>query len=164
MCLPALSKPAIVIAILFTVSQGAAIHPQNDRIKCRKTEVAVLGAGISSITAAQALANASVDDFVIVERNDHNVSRLWFTGETNSAEYFGFTHGAWFEGQDMGSRVAALVNGTGSGMVRYDNLHPWLHSMATTGGIIELSVRNQKHKSRGDGSTSVEQCSFGETI
>lgn len=36
---------------------------------CRKTEVAILGAGVAGITAAQALANASVADFLIVERN-----------------------------------------------------------------------------------------------
>ncbi|KAL1652017.1 hypothetical protein SLS58_000140 [Diplodia intermedia] len=38
-----------------------------------------------------------------------NVDRLWFAGEANSAEYFGFLHGAWFEGRDVGQRIAGLV-------------------------------------------------------
>lgn len=101
MYLPALSRPAIVIAILFTVSQGAAIHPQNDRIKCRKTEVAVLGAGISGITAAQALANASVDDFVIVERNDHiggRVAHTNFGTDPNGSPYTVELGANWIQG------------------------------------------------------------------
>ncbi|KAH7353330.1 polyamine oxidase [Plectosphaerella cucumerina] len=40
-----------------------------------------------------------------------NVGRLWFSGEANSAKYYGFMHGAWYEGKDAGERVAALVNG-----------------------------------------------------
>ncbi|KAK8202633.1 hypothetical protein BKA81DRAFT_363195 [Phyllosticta paracitricarpa] len=42
-----------------------------------------------------------------------NVDRLWFAGEANSAEYFGFLHGAWFEGRDVGERVAGLVQSGG---------------------------------------------------
>lgn len=38
-----------------------------------------------------------------------NVNRLWFAGEATSAEYFGFLHGAWFEGQDAGTQIAALL-------------------------------------------------------
>ena len=38
---------------------------------CRKTEVAILGAGITGITAAQALTNSSITDFIIVDRNDY---------------------------------------------------------------------------------------------
>ncbi|KAK7435148.1 hypothetical protein VKT23_019840 [Stygiomarasmius scandens] len=40
-----------------------------------------------------------------------NVDRLWFAGEANSAEYFGFLHGAWFEGRDVGERIAGLLLG-----------------------------------------------------
>ncbi|KAK8166312.1 hypothetical protein IWX90DRAFT_465878 [Phyllosticta citrichinensis] len=42
-----------------------------------------------------------------------NVGRLWFAGEANSAEYYGFLHGAWFEGRDVGERVAGLVKSGG---------------------------------------------------
>ncbi|KAG5978972.1 hypothetical protein E4U55_005705 [Claviceps digitariae] len=40
-----------------------------------------------------------------------DVGRLWFAGEATSAEYFGFLHGAWFEGMDAGSQMAAVLRG-----------------------------------------------------
>lgn len=40
-----------------------------------------------------------------------NVGRLWFAGEANSAESYGFLHGAWFEGREVGARVAGVLNG-----------------------------------------------------
>ncbi|PLB49326.1 polyamine oxidase [Aspergillus steynii IBT 23096] len=42
-----------------------------------------------------------------------NVDRLWFAGEATSAPYFGFLHGAWFEGRDAGREVADLLLGRG---------------------------------------------------
>lgn len=38
-----------------------------------------------------------------------NVDRLWFAGEATSAQYFGFLQGAWYEGRDVGQRIAGLV-------------------------------------------------------
>lgn len=38
-----------------------------------------------------------------------NVDRLYFAGEAMSAEYFGFLHGAWFEGQEAGERIAGRI-------------------------------------------------------
>jgi len=38
-----------------------------------------------------------------------NVGRLWFAGEHTSAISFGYMHGAWFEGRDVGSRLAGLL-------------------------------------------------------
>ncbi|KAE8151694.1 polyamine oxidase [Aspergillus avenaceus] len=38
-----------------------------------------------------------------------NVGRLWFAGEATSASYFGFLHGAWYEGQEAGEQIAALL-------------------------------------------------------
>ncbi|KAJ6528935.1 amine oxidase [Mycena capillaripes] len=35
--------------------------------------------------------------------------RLWFSGEAMSQKYFGFLHGAYFEGMDAGGRVANCV-------------------------------------------------------
>ncbi|KAJ7614912.1 hypothetical protein FB45DRAFT_873781 [Roridomyces roridus] len=35
-----------------------------------------------------------------------NLGRLWFSGEAMSQRYFGFLHGAYFEGMDAGQRVA----------------------------------------------------------
>ncbi|TPR06712.1 LysM domain family protein [Aspergillus niger] len=40
-----------------------------------------------------------------------NTGRLWFAGEATSAAYFGFLHGAWYEGRDAGENVAALLQG-----------------------------------------------------
>ncbi|OCK75495.1 amine oxidase [Lepidopterella palustris CBS 459.81] len=38
-----------------------------------------------------------------------NVDRLFFAGEATSAEYFGFLHGAWFEGREAGERIAGML-------------------------------------------------------
>ena len=38
-----------------------------------------------------------------------NVGRLYFAGEHTSAAYFGFLHGAWFEGREAGERIAGLL-------------------------------------------------------
>lgn len=47
--------------------------------ECRKTKVAILGAGVAGITAAQALVNASISDFIIVDRNDYIGGRVKHT-------------------------------------------------------------------------------------
>lgn len=53
-----------------------------------------------------------------------NVDRLHFAGEATSAEYFGFLHGAWFEGQAVGATIAGLIKGTdGIGEAHYETLH-----------------------------------------
>jgi len=41
-------------------------------------------------------------------------NRLWFAGEATSVEYYGFLHGAYFEGQSTGYAIAACVQGKGS--------------------------------------------------
>lgn len=54
-----------------------------------------------------------------------NVNRLWFAGEANSANYFGTLQGAWFEGNEIGNRVASRLNGveeSGKDLVRYEDL------------------------------------------
>ncbi|TCD69431.1 hypothetical protein EIP91_007556 [Steccherinum ochraceum] len=38
---------------------------------------------------------------------------LWFAGEATSMRHFGFLHGAYLEGRDIGSTVAACINGGG---------------------------------------------------
>lgn len=43
---------------------------KESRDTCQKTKVVILGAGTAGITAAQALSNASISDFLIVEYND----------------------------------------------------------------------------------------------
>ncbi|KAH6657570.1 putative flavin-containing polyamine oxidase [Truncatella angustata] len=73
-----------------------------------------------------------------------NIDRLWFAGEANSAEYFGFLHGAYYEGREVGERVAAALvknetcasNSTGSyNMARYEVLYG-------TTNLSEFNVQN----------------------
>ena len=52
-----------------------------------------------------------------------NVGRLWFAGEATSAEYFGFLHGAYFEGQAAGASIAQCLKGNCKGEVDYNTLH-----------------------------------------
>ncbi|KAI0180547.1 putative flavin-containing polyamine oxidase [Hypoxylon sp. FL1284] len=64
-----------------------------------------------------------------------NIDRLWFAGEATSAQYYGFLHGAWFEGRDVGMRIAGLLGQEGNhecdgnstvgcgSMVDYEVLH-----------------------------------------
>ncbi|RYC78450.1 hypothetical protein BFJ63_vAg18675 [Fusarium oxysporum f. sp. narcissi] len=56
-----------------------------------------------------------------------NLGRLWFAGEANSAEFFGYLQGAWTEGREVGGRVAELVSGIAAwgskNMARYEVLH-----------------------------------------
>ncbi|KAK8066701.1 hypothetical protein PG997_013448 [Apiospora hydei] len=51
-------------------------HHRRHSGTCQKTKVAILGAGITGITIAQTLANASVTDFIIVEYKDEIGGRL----------------------------------------------------------------------------------------
>ena len=50
-----------------------------------------------------------------------NVDRLWFAGESNSAEYFGFLQGGWFEGQEIGMRIASMLGGKPTDVGTYHN-------------------------------------------
>jgi polyamine oxidase len=59
-----------------------------------------------------------------------NVGRLYFAGEATSAEYFGFLHGAWFEGHEVGMRIAGEitkdcrnVESACGGYTKYEVLH-----------------------------------------
>jgi polyamine oxidase len=47
--------------------------------KCKKTKVVVLGAGMAGITAAQAMSNASMTDFIIVDANSYIGGRVAHT-------------------------------------------------------------------------------------
>ena len=62
-----------------TSEASALPRGQSDKGKCRKTKVAVLGAGVTGITTAQALTNASITDFIIVDRNDYIGGRVAHT-------------------------------------------------------------------------------------
>ena len=55
-----------------------------------------------------------------------SLGRLYFAGEATSSEYYGFLHGAWFEGQEAGQTIAAEINGNvtidATNYDYYDNL------------------------------------------
>ena len=52
-----------------------------------------------------------------------NVGRLFFAGEATSTEYYGFLHGAWFEGQAAGMQIVNCLQGNCSGEIDYPVLH-----------------------------------------
>ncbi|EWG52084.1 N1-acetylpolyamine oxidase [Fusarium verticillioides 7600] len=66
-----------------------------------KAKVAILGAGVAGITAAQTLHNASIHDFVILELNDYLGGRMKHTtfGKSSDGTPFTVELGAnWIEG------------------------------------------------------------------
>lgn len=79
----ALLLEVLTWTVLLEPSYAAASHPQHidnqKRSSCRKTQVAVLGSGVAGISTAQALSNASILDFLVVERNDYIGGRLAHT-------------------------------------------------------------------------------------
>ena len=67
-----------------------------------------------------------------------NVGRLWFAGEATSAEYYGFLHGAYFEGQRAGMAVAECINDNMTAC-ESNAYYPMLHG---TTRPAELDVEN----------------------
>lgn len=61
------------------LAAATVIPQQNATTTCRQTQVLILGAGVAGITAAQALANASLTDFLIIERNAYVGGRMAHT-------------------------------------------------------------------------------------
>ncbi|KAI3536361.1 N1-acetylpolyamine oxidase [Colletotrichum filicis] len=68
-----------VLALLAPVAQTAPtkeVLAETQR-NCSRVQVAILGAGLAGITAAQTLVNASITDFVIVEYNNRIGGRVY---------------------------------------------------------------------------------------
>ncbi|KAL8731864.1 MAG: hypothetical protein Q9166_003148 [cf. Caloplaca sp. 2 TL-2023] len=72
-----------------------------------------------------------------------NVGRLYFAGEATSAQYFGFLHGAWYEGQAIGEKIAGMIKNTNqSEDLHYETLHGTTSESeynATNGFILETT-------------------------
>ena len=67
----------LTICLVRTLASAApTLHERNYNSTCRKTAVAIIGGGVAGITAAQALANQSVTDFLILEYQDHIGGRM----------------------------------------------------------------------------------------
>lgn len=47
-------------------------------------------------------------------------NRLWFAGEAMSADYYGFLHGAWLEGQSVAHDVLQCLEGTCPDHAKYE--------------------------------------------
>ncbi|KAJ9205644.1 hypothetical protein DTO021D3_2250 [Paecilomyces variotii] len=77
------------------------LHPVVYAQKCEKTKVAILGGGTAGITAAQALTNASIHDFIIVEYNADiggRVAHTDFGKDTNGNPYTVELGANWVQG------------------------------------------------------------------
>ncbi|KAF4978610.1 hypothetical protein FDECE_18185, partial [Fusarium decemcellulare] len=95
-----LAPSLAVLAALFTTSQSAAL-PRADQASCRKTKVAILGAGVAGIAAAQNLTSVNITDFLIVENNDYIGGRLrkHAFGKNSAGQPYTVEFGAnWVEG------------------------------------------------------------------
>ncbi|KAJ5795425.1 uncharacterized protein N7518_003965 [Penicillium psychrosexuale] len=93
---------SFLVAIAGAV-QPAIGAPHRTRAEgtCKKTKVAILGGGVAGITAAQALTNASVHDFVILEYRDTIGGRAWHKsfGEDKDGKPYTIEMGAnWVQG------------------------------------------------------------------
>ncbi|RCI12224.1 hypothetical protein L249_0157 [Ophiocordyceps polyrhachis-furcata BCC 54312] len=75
-----------------------------------------------------------------------NVGRLWFAGEAISAQYFGFLHGAWFEGREAGAHVGQFVRGDGclrlDGEAELCGSRPHYESLHGTSPLQHYSLLN----------------------
>ncbi|CAG9983687.1 unnamed protein product [Clonostachys byssicola] len=94
---------AVAASLLLPLGVDSAALPRRDNSTgtCRKTKVAILGAGVAGVTAAQALANASVSDFVIVDRNDYiggRVTHTQFGKKADGTPYTVELGANWFQG------------------------------------------------------------------
>ncbi|CAG8959690.1 hypothetical protein HYFRA_00001595 [Hymenoscyphus fraxineus] len=89
------------IPLLFNPSNATPVAPAQNGT-CRTTKVAVLGAGMAGIAAAQALHNASISDFLIIDVNDYiggRVKHTTFGKNSATGEPFVVELGAnWIQG------------------------------------------------------------------
>ncbi len=53
----------------------------------------------------------TLDDHKALRANN---GRMWYAGEATSEKYYGYLHGAYFEGEAVGYNVAACVKDAGS--------------------------------------------------
>jgi polyamine oxidase len=67
-----------------------------------------------------------------------SVGRLWFAGEATSTEYYGYLHGAYFEGQRAGESFAKCIDGNKRACAS-DGGYEVLHGTTKPG---EYSLRN----------------------
>ncbi|KZF24492.1 putative flavin-containing polyamine oxidase [Xylona heveae TC161] len=98
-----LSGKVACLGLLATASLGTAASPPLARRNetCQKTSVAILGAGLTGITAAQALSNQSVSDFIILEYNGDiggRVAHTTFGADKHGKPYVVELGANWVQG------------------------------------------------------------------
>ncbi|GFF63469.1 polyamine oxidase [Aspergillus lentulus] len=96
-----LGLAAIVGCAIQSVAAYVAQQPRSQEGKCQKTTVAILGAGMAGIKAAETLSNASIHDFVILEYRDTIGGRAWHTdfGKDENGDPYVVELGAnWIQG------------------------------------------------------------------
>lgn len=88
-----------------TLTSASPLHHRrytHSQPQCRETKVAVLGAGLAGITAAQALAAANISDFLILEYTDTiggRVAHTTFGSTPNTSQPYVVKLGAnWVQG------------------------------------------------------------------
>ncbi|EZF68561.1 hypothetical protein H105_08892 [Trichophyton soudanense CBS 452.61] len=89
------------------IIHGKPIEQGQKEPACRKTKVAILGAGVAGITTAQTLANRSMTDFIIVEYQDRIGGRLHnvkFGKKRDGSPYTVEAGANWVEGLGGGNR------------------------------------------------------------
>ncbi|KAL5363028.1 amine oxidase [Aspergillus floccosus] len=98
------SKYGLLAASAIQACSGYVAQPRGNDATCKsttKTTVAILGGGMAGVTAAQALTNASVTDFLILEYRDTLGGRMWHTdfGKDENGDPFTIEFGAnWVQG------------------------------------------------------------------
>ena len=56
-----------------------------------------------------------------------NNGRLWYAGEATSSEFYGYLHGAYFEGKAAGEKIAACLKGNKHQHCSNGNTYKFLH-------------------------------------
>ncbi|KAF5672679.1 n1-acetylpolyamine oxidase [Fusarium denticulatum] len=100
---------SLSLGLLLGSSEAASI-PRKET--CTKAKVAILGAGVAGITAAQTWHNASIHDFIILEHNDYVGGRMKHTtfGKSSDGTPFTLELGAnWIGGLQNPSEVLSFI-------------------------------------------------------
>lgn len=94
------SVGSFVLLSYFQLGHTSLVHPRSNTT-CTTTSVVVLGAGMAGIIAAEALSNASMTDFIIVDVNSYiggRVAHTTFGNDSNGNPYTVELGANWVQG------------------------------------------------------------------
>ncbi|KAM0543290.1 hypothetical protein ACHAPJ_012374 [Fusarium lateritium] len=141
-------KAFLAFAILAAAEEARSVPRQEkDNTTCRKTKVAILGAGMAGLSAGWALSNASISDFVIVEHNDYlggRIQRKQFGKKPDGTPYIIELGANWFHSIGPNNPVWQLGQkyGIESTYSNYSSLLTYDH----TGAVDYLDVIDDLNK------------------